>query len=80
MIGFPNPANTSVVVSLKNKLFEHTMHISVFNLEGKNVRKISINPNESFAFFNVSNLPGGIYHVVCHDGDNLATQRLIISK
>jgi hypothetical protein len=55
---YPNPAQNNVQVSLTDKTINE---IAVYDLQGKELKHLSLNSRKNTATLDVSNLPNGIY-------------------
>lgn len=70
---YPNPAKDLVKVGLGENFDLNKVRITVTNLTGKVVSKVSFDANG----INVSNLPAGLYVVTATDGENTVSKKLI---
>lgn len=69
---YPNPASSSL--SIINKSGEAIQSVSVFDIMGKEVKKIS----QTFTNILVDDLPSGVYFVSIKTSNSIGSQKLII--
>ena len=69
---FPNPANTQLTITSDNST---KIDVQVFSSTGKLVKQIL--RSQSPTILNIENLATGMYQVVCSDGQNKKTFRIL---
>lgn len=75
---YPNPANSSVTVSVKNN--QEQVSVSVLDISGRELMQTSFTGEQTQ--LNISELPAGMYFVriVSENGEQIGIQRLVVSE
>ncbi|MDQ3193206.1 MAG: T9SS type A sorting domain-containing protein [Bacteroidota bacterium] len=73
---YPNPVNDKITVSFENTVISSPKHITIRNIEGKEVRKI-ISSEMSNQEIDVSNLKAGIYFLTFMNNENVYVKKII---
>jgi hypothetical protein len=66
----PNPARDWITISFPENVASGPNEIAIFNLFGQEVMKNKVSPQNNMISFNISNLPPGLYLVICKDSKN----------
>jgi len=74
---YPNPANTEILLDYSSLVLKS--EISLFNILGEQVMSI-VGDGSGRASLNVASLPPGVYELVLRDGEQSATQTVIVER
>lgn len=74
---YPNPANNTVYVQF-NKIVTETLVVSIYNVQGKLVRKTNSITNNNKVSINVSTLSQGMYFIELQGESFIMKEKLII--
>lgn len=77
---FPQPANESVILSLKN-LYDNELKIEIINVDGKTVRGLNLEIRRNKVEIQTRDLAAGIYFLRIENSTNqTAIKKLVITK
>lgn len=74
---FPNPVNDNVMIAWENKDAQAAEMLEIRDLNGRIVRSLQLDGNQTSAHQDVADLNAGIYVVAIHSADRVATQKFI---
>lgn len=69
---YPNPVSDVFQINLPSKFNENKMELTIKDLTGKNIKTF-----EKATYYDISNLPKGVYILEMNDGKEKLTQRII---
>lgn len=78
---FPNPAGDQVQINFNSKENSHSS-IQIFNVMGQMVKQVNLetSPGKNSSAVNVSDLPQGTYLLKMGEGDDMVSERLVITR
>ena len=75
---FPNPVSEDLTITLSHPVIPNSnARITLYDMQGKQVRRINLNAGQSTIQINVSDLLEGMYQVEVYDGTHVTAKQII---
>ncbi len=74
---FPNPATDMVILQLTDVISESNARVTIYDVQGKNVKMLNLSQGQSNFQINISDLEKGIYQMEVFDGQHSSTRQII---